>query len=293
MKRVEERCTLGDNALQRYLYLPEGAPRGAAVLFHGQGDYIRRYEEVLALFVDRGLAVVGTDFPGHGRSPGRRGHIPGFGFLDSLAEDNLARARDLLPGTRGPVGILGHSCGGLVALHTILRDPGRWSYGWISSPLLQPEASRHPLMASLLLLASRLAPWLSVSTGVRNEECLSPGDPAAAEDERSAPEEELFHARITLSWAREVYLRATSLRPQFRASPPQFPLLVTQGEDDPICPPGILRTLLHGLEVPALVHREFPGLRHEPFADRQRAPVFSALAAFLDETLPQLTSPSG
>ena len=286
MKKEVESVVLLGHQIQRYLYFPDGEIRGASVLFHGQGDCIERYEEVLSVFLERGLIVIGADLPGHGQSEGRRGHVPGFTFIDALVESHLDRIDSL--GSPGPLGILGHSCGGLLALYSLLQKPERWDFAWLSSPLLKPAASLPPWKASLLLSVSRLLPWLSFHTGVDFEDCLNPAPSGKSLSDESPNEEDsrsLFHSRITLSWAREISEHAEHTWQQFCKSRPSIPLLMTQGSDDAICPPKYAKSLLETAYGSLDSYREFPGLRHEPFADPQNEPVFEALRNFLNEAL--------
>lgn len=292
MNRLEETISVSGHQIQRYLYEPPTAPRGSVLLFHGQGDFVTRYEEVIAVFLEHGLVVISADLPGHGHSPGRRGHVPGFDFIDALIDTLTAHLSDLaLPKFRG---VAGHSCGGLLALHTLLRSPNDWEFAWLSSPLIKPEASQTATRVGLFRLASHLAPWLSVSTGVSLDACLSPdSDGTASAREQLDDKESYFHSRITLSWARKIKERAEKIRKEFAESPPEIPLLLTQGADDRVCPPKILKALVETTDLESIQYREFSGLRHEPFADANREVVLEALSLFLRETLNQTTSPSG
>ena len=92
---------------------------GAAVMIHGQGDHAARYEEILTPFRERGITCFATDLPGHGGSTGRRGEIPGLPTVDAIVARDLERARTLCPD--GPIGLLAHSVGGLLALRELLE----------------------------------------------------------------------------------------------------------------------------------------------------------------------------
>ena len=81
-------------------------------------------------------------------------------------------------------------------------------------------------------------------------------------------------------------------REKFVQSPPILPLLLTQGADDRVCPPKELKTLVEAANSDSIKYREFPGLRHEPFADANRELVLQELSLFLRSCLNQ-TSPSG
>ena len=76
--------------LHRLTLNPETTVRGGLIFFHGQGDFIDRYPSILEGFVDAGYRCILTDMPGHGRSQGRRGVVPGLSFADELLHDSLS-----------------------------------------------------------------------------------------------------------------------------------------------------------------------------------------------------------
>ena len=97
-------------------------PRAVIALVHGQGEHIGRYTPVAEWFNRHGIAVVGYDHQGYGRSEGQRGHAKN---LDVLLEDIgllLNKTREIYPGA--PVFLYGHSMGGGLALnYAIQREP--------------------------------------------------------------------------------------------------------------------------------------------------------------------------
>lgn len=279
MKRLEEEVVIEDWRLQRYVFLPDPIPlRGAAVHFHGQGDYASRYGEPLKAFTDRGIAVVATDLPGHGRSPGKRGHVPGWDLVSEVAATGRERAQRLVPGHKP--GLLAHSAGGLMALRELTTVPDKYSYSWISSPLVNPGAEQHRLLVILAPIIARLFPTLTVDTHVTPHQCIA----ADADDDLVRKyDDQHFHTRVSLGWGHEMIQAAERMRQAFRQSPPTLPLLITQGGSDPVCPPEHLRDLLDGLEVPTLRYHEFPAALHEPFAGAEGEAVASTIANWLDE----------
>lgn len=275
----EEEFDLDGHTLRRFVFCPEKDQpiRAAAMHFHGQGDFAERYGEVLEPFTSRGIACVATDLPGHGRSQGVRGRVPGFEIVDRIADRNRERCRELCPEEQGPLGLLGHSAGGLMALRELLRRPERYDFSWISSPLLQPEVNQHPLLVKLAPLGARFLPGLTVGTGVTQEQCTDQPDPL-----REAFEDpELFHARVSLGWGYALMEAARWVRGSLRSDPPSLPLLITQGLRDPVCPPEFLHAVLQDAVIPRLTLREFSEALHEPFADAGRDEVFAAIAAWL------------
>jgi lysophospholipase len=249
--------------------------RGTAIIIHGHGDHAARYESVMGPLRDRGITCFVTDQPGHGSSPGRRGAIPGIDAIDALIDQDLARARSLDNATK-PI-LIGHSAGGLLALRELLRHPDTYRAAWISSPLVWPERTRHPAMVALLLLLGRILPNFQVGTGVTESMCRHDIDQSA--DTASDP---LFHNRIILGWAGSLVTIARHVRAEFPARHPDIPILITQGDADPVCHANLLREFLATIDHPSLRYEEFAGVLHEPFADEHSENVFNAVADWLD-----------
>lgn len=104
--------------------LPEGAPKGAAVLIHGMTDAPYSLRHVARRYAAQGFAAVVPRMPGHGTAPA--------GLAEAEWEDWLAATRlgareaaRLAPGA--PLHLVGYSNGGaLVLMHALaaLDDPG-------------------------------------------------------------------------------------------------------------------------------------------------------------------------
>src|SRR5664280_3775281 len=57
--------------------------KAVIIMVHGLGEHIQRYLAWAGLFKNEGIAFIGLDLPGHGRSDGRRGSISSY-FLTCL-----------------------------------------------------------------------------------------------------------------------------------------------------------------------------------------------------------------
>lgn len=253
MQIEEKEVTLAGYPLHRLVLHPSNTPRGTLIFFHGQGDYIDRYPPLLSIFVEQGFRCILTDLPGHGRSGGRRGSVPGLDFLQKLLESSLKNQP-------APHLIAGHSMGGLMALRFFFNAPGRFSAAWFSSPLLDPMGQARPWMRITLPFIAKIFPWIIVDTGVRAEDCTDdlegrPGEAA----------EPLYHSKISIGWGRDLRDAAEQIAEQFQEFPPNTPVLFSQGEIDPICPPSLLRTRLVKLPPNQITYLEIENARHEPF----------------------------
>ncbi|HTU68249.1 MAG TPA: alpha/beta hydrolase [Steroidobacteraceae bacterium] len=94
--------------------VPEGTPRGAAVLLHGLTDSPYSLRHLAAFYRDRGFVAVTIRMPGHGTVPGGLTQVD---WRDWMAATRLAvrHARELAgPGT--PLHVVGYSNGGALAM---------------------------------------------------------------------------------------------------------------------------------------------------------------------------------
>lgn len=257
----------------------DGPVRGTAIIIHGHGDHAGRYESAVMPLRDRGITCFGTDQPGHGASPGKRGAIPGPEAIDAMIDRDLARAASLRTGTK-PI-IIGHSAGGLLAMRELLRHPDTYRAAWISSPLIWPERTRHPALVPLMLLLGRILPNLQVSTDVTDSMCRHGEGPG--EGKSTNP---LFHSRIVLGWAATLVSIARQVRRDFPVRHPPIPILLTQGDADPVCPVTHLHEFLATIDDSAIRYEEFAGFLHEPFADDHSEKVLNTVADWLDNDVP-------
>lgn len=102
--------------------------RGTVCLFHGRGEFIEKYFEVIAELRRRGFAVATFDWRGQGASyralsDSARGHISSFSVYD---RDFVRFMKDVvLPDCPPPYVALAHSMGGNILLRHAL-EPGSW-----------------------------------------------------------------------------------------------------------------------------------------------------------------------
>src|SRR5262245_6832481 len=84
----------GQPRLAFHVETPSGAPRGRVLMVHGYAEHSARYDHVVPLWLERGLAVARFDLRGHGRSEGTRGHVDRFEDYVMDVRDLLARLKD-------------------------------------------------------------------------------------------------------------------------------------------------------------------------------------------------------
>jgi alpha-beta hydrolase superfamily lysophospholipase len=255
----------------------DGAARGTVLVVHGLGEHIGRYEHVAAHLNAWGWRVAGYDQRGHGRSQGARGRLPA---ADALLDD-LSRVIDAVRANRpGPLLLLGHSMGGLVAARFVAealsQAPAPWSRPVdalvLSSPALAVEMSAGQRL--LLAVAGRLAPNLGAGNGL---------DPSwisrDAQVVRRYVDDPLVHDRIAPRLAR--FLVDGGMVVRERAERWALPtLLMWAGADRCVDPSGSAGFAAAAPQAVVAAH-EFRTLYHEIFNEPEQAEVFGVLGAWL------------
>ena len=250
--------------------------RGTVVLVHGLGEHIGRHARVAARLNAEGWSVVGHDQRGHGASEGPRGAL---GHADDFLADlalviDLARSRHA-----GPLVLLGHSLGGLIASRFVLGTPGA---AWrrevdslvLSSPALDP--GMNAFQKGLLALLGPIAPNLAVNNGLKP--AWISRDPAVVRAYQADP---LVHDRVTPRLARFIVDGGEAVRAAAAAW--RVPtLLMWAGSDRCVAPAG---SAAFAAAAPREVvsSREFKPLFHEIFNEPEQAEVFGVLTAWLAE----------
>lgn len=268
------------------LWASEQPARGTVLLVHGLGEHIGRYAHVAAHLNAGGWNVLGFDQRGHGASGGPRGALDG---PDSLLRDLglvVEAARRQQP---GPLVLLGHSMGGLVAgrfvVEGLKKRPSDW---WrpvdalvMSSPALDPGMSVWQKV--LLAVMCRLAPNLAVGNGL--DPAWISRDPAVVEGYRRDP---LVHDRITPRLARFIVDQGEVVRKL--ASMWRLPTaLLYGGADRCVAPRG--SDGFAAVAPPKKVYsKRYERLFHEIFNEPEHRQVLADLTRWLDNQ-PVLAAP--
>jgi alpha-beta hydrolase superfamily lysophospholipase len=254
---------------------------GTVIVVHGLGEHIGRYDELAGDLNAVHWHVCGFDLRGHGASGGARGRIP---REDSLLRD-LARVIDEVREVReGPVVLLGHSLGGVLAsrfvvegMHDIGQPPSwyRRVDGLVmSSPALQVKLS---VVQRLLLAAGgALAPDMPSHNGI--DPAWVSRDPKVVERYRKDP---LIHHRVTARLARFVIDSGEIVRRQ--ASVWSLPtLLLWAAVDRCVDADG---SVAFATEAPRefVAAQSFEGMAHEIFNDPERERPVRLMQRWLQE----------
>ena len=230
---------------------PGARPTFVALLAHGYGEHVGRYERVAAALVAAGAALYAVDHLGHGRSAGERALIGDVEDVVTDLQSLAATARSDWPHL--PVVLIGHSMGGLIAARYAQRYADQLTALVLSGPLI----GEWPAAKQLLALEQIPDLPLDISTLSRD------------------PEVGRAYAEDPLVWH----------GPFKRTTLEALPLLWLHGEQDPLVPIEGSRPGVQHLRGEVFAERAYPGAKHEIFNETNAGEVLADLTAWLHGVL--------
>jgi alpha-beta hydrolase superfamily lysophospholipase len=240
-------------------------PRYVALLCHGYGEHIGRYEHVADALVGHGAVVHGVDHVGHGRSTGERVLIGDYEQVVSDLHELAARTRE--PGL--PTVLIGHSMGGMIAARYAQR------YG--------------SDLAALVLSGPVLGRW-DIATGLLAHDEIpdTPIDPATLSRDPDvgsayAADPLVWHGRFQRTTLEALVACLDRIRADGALG--DLPTLWVHGGDDQLVPIDGTREGIEVLRGARFEERILPGARHEIFNETNKDEVLAEVTAFVDRTL--------
>jgi len=253
------------------LWDPPRPPVGAVGLVHGIGEHALRHLRTVEHLVGAGYRVAAVDLPGHGRSPGRRGHIREWSVFREAAAALVELLREE-PGAL-PVHLLGHSLGAVVVMDLLVRRPegvaaavvlsaplGRTGLPWVQHHLARTVGRLVPAVTLPTMLdIGMLSHDSEVGKQVLADPLCHPFGSPRLELEREIA-------------VRHIHAHAADIR---------LPVLLVHGTADVIADIGGSRTLAGRSARITLreVEEGFHELHHDVQADR----VLAGITTWLDE----------
>lgn len=250
------------------------AGKGWVGIVHGYGEHCGRYDAFARWLNGQGWAVAACDLRGHGRSPGRRGHVRRFAdyLRDAAALHGLLRER----ATGRPPFLLGHSLGGLIVTRYVQEGAEGLAGLILSAPFLGAEMPVPGWKAALSRILSGGWPSFSSSSGLVGA-MVSHDPEVVAEYERDP----FMHTRATARWFTEV---VAAQRAALAAVPQlSLPLLILHGGADPIASVSATRRFFSAAGSPDKTLEVYGDLLHEVLNELGKERVWEEVASWLDE----------
>ncbi len=277
--------TDGKTTLHGMEWVPEGRDIvGVLQIAHGVAEHIARYDHFARFLNEQGVAVVGNDHLGHGKSiaPGATPIYFGDGNTWDTVVDDLytlhLRIKDKFPGV--PLFLMGHSMGSFLARTYLIRYPGTVRAAIIMGTGWQPEA----MITGGLLVAKTVASRsgeTSTSDFVNNlafgayNKAFAPNRTAVdwlsvdADNVDRYVADPLSGQPATVGLFREMLtgIRFNQRADNLRKMDKDMPILIISGEKDPVgdMMKGVVRTrdAFRGAGMKDVTLISYAGLRHE------------------------------
>lgn len=251
-------------------------PRAVAVLVHGLGEHCRRYDPIAEVFSDAGIALLGFDHRGHGRSEGKRGHIPSMTKAMDDITHFLGEAGERFSGL--PRFLYGHSMGGLMVLNLTLTRHPEISGVVCTSPGLSPGQPVQPFKLFLANLLYSLMPAFTLENGL-DVENLS--------HNRKVVEAYKQDPLVTpmVSSALGLDIINTGRWVQEHGEDFSLPLLLLQGLGDHVVSPQVTRGFAARVPRNLITFYEYPGLFHELHNESNNIEILSTMTAWMSERI--------
>jgi alpha-beta hydrolase superfamily lysophospholipase len=257
-------------------WLPEDASRGALLVVHGYGEHGGRYRTLVDYFVPRGWAVYALDHRGHGRSQGPRGHVRRFAeYVSDLHAFRIRVADDM---KEKPIVLVGHSMGGLIAIHYAAEHADGLSGLVLSSPALGLVDGPGAFRVGLARLLSVVLPRASFRGNV---------DPAVLSRDgavgRAYAADPLVHGIATARFF--VAFQSAIEEAHELASEVRMPVLVLLSGADRLVDAKAAEAFTARIPDECRELIVYPELYHELFNETEKEKVFADLERWLGRCL--------
>lgn len=263
----------GGTRLVRRSWPPAGSPRASIVLVHGYAEHSERYAWVGEQLAAAGFAVHAYDLRGHGRSEGPRARVASFReHLDDLdAFFGVVRQE----AGAGPLFLLGHSMGGLVAaLYAAVRRPA------INGLVLSGPAAEEPgrgvrVVAKVFGGVAKVAPGLPTR---KLAAATVSRDPAVV---KAYDEDPLVYRGGIPAATIAAFPRAIA-RLYKDAANITMPLLIVHGTADELASVAGSQALFDRVASNDRVFKQYEGLAHEVLNEPEKATVLADIRGWLE-----------
>ena len=260
----------------RFRHWRVGEAKACVLLIHGLAEHTGRYEKLAARLIAGRIAMVGPDHVGHGGSPGSRAHLTRFDEYLAPLKALRIKIGEWYPNK--PVFVLGHSMGGLIAVHLLLDDSSFYQGALFSAPAF---AVANPVPLPLIWLG-RFLRHVAPKMGML---ALDPyqvsRDPAVVNDYIDDPL--VYGGKISAALSIEM-LNAMEVAIA-RAGEIELPVYIGHGDADAMAEPKGSEVFHRALGSHDKTLEIWPGLYHEIFNEPESEKVITQYLNWLEEHL--------
>ncbi len=250
-------------------------PKAVICLVHGMGEHCERYHHVADFYAQHGFAMMAFDHVGHGKSDGKRGHMPNYDNILDDVDLLLKKVDEKYPGI--PKVLYGHSMGGNVTLNYILkRNPDISAFvttgPWVELAFKPPSA-----LVMLGKVMRNIFPGFSQDSGLDTTSLST--DAAVV---KAYEEDQYVHGKITAATGMNFMDKGQWLLAQ--DAKVKIPTLIMHGGDDKITSPDASQKLASQLKGDVTFKR-WNGMYHEIHNEVENEQVFNYTLEWLNSKL--------
>lgn len=276
MQHIEETIS-GSGGIRLYTQRYElENPKGAVVILHGYCEHSARYNHVVEAFTQAGFNCYLLDHRGHGKSDGPRAAVLSFEeYLDDM-DIYLDIVRKQF--TSGPMFLLGHSMGGLIATNYVLSRKPDFDGVILSSPYLGLKVDLPMWKDKLSQIIAKFLPAVSLKSDL--DPHLLTHDDAIVQEYISDPAvPKIANARwFVESTAAQNYCLAHATEWKWNA-------LFMHGGDDRIADPQATRNFHVKADKDETELVMLEGLYHEIFNEVDRKRIIDMTVEWLNSQI--------
>jgi alpha-beta hydrolase superfamily lysophospholipase len=251
-------------------------PRAVLLLAHGLAEHSGRYGDFASFFADAGIATYALDFPGHGRSDGKRGHVRDFQEYTEALGALLSLAREAHPDI--PFVLFGHSMGGLIAADFLLQHQSEFVAAVLTGAAIQSPQQPSSIVIFINRVIASVMPRLGV---LRLDASGISRDPQVISDYENDPL--VYRGKATaglvtalFSAMKRVVENATSIR---------LPMLIMHGSVDSLTAVEGSKLLHDSISSEDKKIVIYDGLYHEILNEPERKNVMEDILGWLEPNI--------
>jgi len=232
---------------------------GWVIIVHGLGEHSGRYKRLIKMLNDEGFAVYTFDWPGHGKSDGKRGHTKvedGINIINEIANEIGEK----------PI-IFGHSLGGLTVIRYAEIYPDSIRGVVASAPTLAKPKKTSKFSIGLAKFLGVVLPSVTINNTI-DPHTLSRNEATV----KKYIDDPLVHDRISLALARDLFINIEKANDD--TGKITKPLLILNGTQDVLSPVEGARNFINKVKIEDKTLNEFDGAYHEIFEDPEWADEF-------------------
>lgn len=251
---------------------PVKEARAVIGIIHGIGEHCRRYDEMAAWFNNQGIAMVGYDRQGYGRSEGRKGYAKNYKeYVDEVAHlliECERRYPDL------PVFLYGHSMGGHLLLRYLIRRHPNISAAVVSAPHIRLSFTPNPFIVGLGKMMRKIHPTFTQSNQL--DTALLSRNPAIKPAYDADP---YVHPKLTSQTGIDILESAAELNRYSDGI--KVPVLLMHADADGVTSHDGSRDFAQR-NPEGLTFKSWPNMFHELHNEPERQEVFNYVLTWLE-----------